>query len=114
MARRRNWWRIAGVTFAVVNAAGAAFAFAGGEMMHGSVHLALLLGTFGVWQVVSPRAPQGGEQASVPRLDSEIETLQHSVDAIALEVERIGEGQRFINKLQQEQAAKEPVERKET
>lgn len=113
MARARNWWRIAGVTFAVVNAGGAAFAFARGEMMHGSVHLALLLATFGVWQVVSPRASQV-EQASVPRLDSEIENLQHSVDAIALEVERIGEGQRFITKLQQEQAAKEPVERKET
>ena len=113
MARPRNWWRIAGVTFAVVNAGGAAFAFARGEMMHGSVHLALLLATFGVWQVVSPRTPQG-EQASVPKLDSEIANLQHSVDAIALEVERIGEGQRFINKLQQEQAAKEPVDRKET
>lgn|SRR5512143_3792534 len=113
MARARKWWRIAGMAFVVINAGGAFFAFMRGEMMHGSVHLALLFGTLAVWQIVSPRAPQG-EQASVPRLDSEIENLQHSVDAIALEVERIGEGQRFINKLQQEQAAKEPIERKET
>ena len=112
MARARNWWRIAGVTFAVVNAGGAAFAFARGEMMHGSVHLALLLATFGVWQVVSPRASQG-EQASVPRLDSEIETLQHSVDAIALEVERIGEAQRFNEKLRAEREAISPPTKKE-
>ena len=113
MARPRNWWRIAGTVFAVVNAGGALFAFMRGEMMHGAVHVALVLGTFAVWQVVSPRTPEA-EQTSVPRFDSEIEQLQHSVDAIALEVERIGEGQRFITKLQQEQAAKEPVDRKET
>ncbi|HMA20500.1 MAG TPA: hypothetical protein VKO87_06830 [Gemmatimonadaceae bacterium] len=113
MARPRSWWRIAGTIFVVINAGGAFFAFMRGEMMHGSVHLALLFGTLAVWQVVSPRAPKG-DQASVPRLDSDIEQLQHSVDAIAVEVERIGEGQRFINKLQQEQAAKEPVDRQET
>jgi hypothetical protein len=40
----------------------------------------------------------------MPVLDSQIRQLQYSLDAIALEVERIGESQRFINKLQAERS----------
>jgi hypothetical protein len=36
------------------------------------------------------------------RFTPSLDHLQQSPDAIAVEVERIGEGQRFINKLQQD------------
>jgi hypothetical protein len=110
MARRVTRWQIAAVIFGVINAGGAVFAFVQGEMTHAVTHVGLLLGTLAFWQVTSPS--DRVETNSVPdQLDSQVERLQQSVDAIALEVERIGEGQRFINKLQQEQSEREPLKR---
>lgn len=113
MARRFTRWQIAGVIFGVINAAGAVFAFARGETSHAVTHVALLLGTFAFWQVISP-SPQAFKETVPHQLDSQVERLQQSVDAIAVEVERIGEGQRFINKLQQEQSEREPLKRDPT
>jgi hypothetical protein len=110
MARRVTRWQIAVAIFGVINAAGAVFAFARGETSHAVTHVGLLLGTFLFWQFVSP-PPQQSEEIVPRQLDSQVERLQQSVDAIALEVERIGEGQRFINKLQQEQSEHEPLKR---
>ncbi len=48
-------------------------------------------------------------QASAPKLPPEalarLERIEHAVDAIAVEVERISEGQRFTTKLLSERAA---------
>lgn len=112
MARRANWWRAAAAVFTVINVGGAIFAVMRGEMMHAGTHAALLVGTIVAWQTFSSPRRQENED-SVPRLDSQVEQLQQSVDAIALEVERIGEGQRFINKLQQEEADRQPVRPRE-
>ena len=113
MSRRVSRWKIAAVIFGVINAGGAVFAFVQGETAHAMTHVGLLLGTFAIWQVTS--SSRQAEQNSVPdQLDSQVERLQQSVDAIALEVERIGEGQRFINKLQQEQSEREPLKRSPT
>lgn len=115
MARLGTKWRVAAALFTVINVAGAVYAFVQGEMMHGATHVALIFGTVVAWQVFS--SPSRQENDVVPQLDSQldsqIEQLQHSVDAIALEVERIGEGQRFINKLQQEEAERQPLKRSE-
>jgi hypothetical protein len=57
----------------------------------------LLLG-YVAWLVAPWRRPR---EAEVPRplSDERIEYLQQSVDAVALEVERLGESQRFNEKL---------------
>jgi hypothetical protein len=113
MARRVSRWQIAALIFGVINAGGAVFAFAQGETSHALTHVGLLLGTLAFWQVISP-SPQASQETVPHQIDSQVERLQQSVDAIALEVERIGEGQRFINKLQQEQSDREPLKRNPT
>jgi len=40
-----------------------------------------------------------------PELTDRLTTLEHSVDAVALEVERIGEGQRFVTQLMAERTS---------
>jgi hypothetical protein len=96
------------VIFTVINVGGAIFALAGGEMMHAAVHAALLVGTFALWQ----NAPSRQRQDSLvtpPQDDLQLEHLQQSLDAIALEVERIGEGQRFVTKVLNEEAERDPT-----
>jgi len=48
---------------------------------------------------VGARGHQEREQTPAPLNDSRLEQLQQSVDAIAIEVERIAEAQRFSAKL---------------
>jgi hypothetical protein len=77
-------------------------AMAAREQMHSGIHVLLsLVGGYAMWylgakarRAESPSAALEGER---------LEQLQQSVDAIALEVERIGEAQRFHTKLQSEQ-----------
>lgn len=102
MSRGRSIWRGAAIVFTVVNLIGIGLAVAAQEQMHTSIHVVLsLLGAFAVWRLSdrSPRAEPTIDALAEPRL----EALQQSVDAIALEVERIGEAQRFNAKLQAEQ-----------
>ncbi|HEU6451297.1 MAG TPA: hypothetical protein VFT57_07735 [Gemmatimonadaceae bacterium] len=56
-----------------------------------------------VAQETVPVILPGPEPADRARL----EALQHSIDAIAVEVERIGEGERFATRLLMERAASE-------
>jgi len=71
-----------------------------GESMHALAHAALLLVGYVGWLVAPWR--RGEESAPPPPQqlsDERIEYLQQSVDAVALEVERLGESQRFDEKL---------------
>ena len=102
MSRRRTIWKAAALVFTVVNLIGLGMAMAAREQMHSAIHVALsLLGAYAVWRLSdgSVRVDPTSDALSDPRL----EALQQSVDAIALEVERIGEAQRFHAKLQAEQ-----------
>jgi hypothetical protein len=92
------------------------FALAMDEMMHAMSHVFLLfvgLGAYLLWKTVTTwAAPESGDQLSqasplpssgrdstTPQLgDQRIEYMQRSIDALALEVERIGEAQRFRDK----------------
>ena len=103
MSGRFKFWTVAAFVFSVINVAGGVYAAVMGEMMHAGAHLILLAGTVAVWQIAAMRRRPPIETVAIPQLDSHLENLQHSVDAIAVEVERIGEAQRFINKLQQDQ-----------
>jgi hypothetical protein len=57
------------------------------------------------------RHRDGRGEVHVPALDQRLERIERAVDAIAVEVERLGEGQRFTVKLLREAnpAAKSPA-----
>jgi hypothetical protein len=102
MTRRSKLWRIGAGLFVVINFGGAIYAIAMGEPMHAATHAVLLtlgLGAYLTWRVA--RAPRANATPQID--DARLEYLQRSVDAIALEVERIGEAQRFHEKLRGEQ-----------
>ena len=93
-----RFWRVAGIGFTIINVAGGIYAIAMGEMMHASVHAALLAGTYAWWRRRADAAPRP-DVIIASGLDTELHHLQQSLDVIAVEVERIGESQRFMNKL---------------
>jgi hypothetical protein len=101
MTRRSKFWLVLAALFTLVNLAGAPIAAAAGEGLHAAVHIGLmLLGAALVWRL----APRPGRK-DAPRLEpteERLERLQLSMDAVALEVERIGEAQRYNAKLQAE------------
>lgn len=103
MTRRSKIWRVVAALFTVGNLAGAAYAAIQREGLHTGAHIALmLLGAYVVWRLAPLSSTQ--EYASDLPTDDRIEHLQQSVDAVAIEVERIGEAQRFSAKLQAERA----------
>jgi predicted membrane metal-binding protein len=107
MSQPSKAWRVAAALFVFINVAGAGYAFAMGERNHGLTHLALLVVGFIGWQF----APWKRRQAAAPEQlpDARLDYLQQSVDAVALEVERLGEAQRFAEKLRSEQGQTPPA-----
>ena len=98
MIRGSRVWQAVVALFIIINIGGAAFAIAMGEPIHAVSHAALLLVGYVGWLVGPWRRRQ--EPAPPQQLsDERIEYLQQSVDAVALEVERLGESQRFDEKL---------------
>lgn len=125
MTRRVKLWRAGAVFFAIINIAGMGFALAMDEMMHAMAHAFLLflgLGAYLLWKTVTTWAttPSGDQLSqafglpssvrdSTPKLgDQRIDYLQRSIDVLALEVERIGEAQRFKDKLHAERGESAP------
>ena len=98
---RSRLWQATVAAFILINVAGAGFAIAMGEPAHAIAHAALLLVGYVGWLVGPWRRPQDQRyaQPSAQLPDERIEYLQQSVDAVALEVERLGESQRFNEKL---------------
>jgi len=92
-------WLVAGTIYMFINVGGAGFALAQGEMMHGMIHVALAVAGALAWLVVTRRRKTSLAAAQPPELDAKLEYLQQSVDAVALEIERIGEAQRYESKL---------------
>src|SRR6478672_7467360 len=101
---RPKAWRFAAMIFLIVNAGGAVFALMRGEQMHAEMHLALFGAAF-VGYAFS-RAAQARNVDTAPRPpeleDPRVEQLQRSIDAMALELERLGEKQRYAEKLHAE------------
>jgi hypothetical protein len=109
MTRPSKLWRVAAALFVLINVAGAGYAVAVGEPVHAAVHVALVLGAYLGWRL----GPWGRRQDPAPAQlpDARLEYLQQSVDAVALEVERIGEAQRFSDKLRAEKAESPPLKK---
>ena len=97
MTRRSKWW-LGATIFTFINFAGGVYAAAMGEVMHTATHVVLFFaGAYVMWRLM-PHT----EQQEVPgarEVTEGLDHLQQSLDAIAIEVERIGEAQRFEFKL---------------
>jgi hypothetical protein len=113
MTRRAKIGLVMAVLFLLVNLGGAAVAAIGGELLHAGIHAGLLLlGVCLVWWLTSRRdagrvwpwrrAAGGGLSGE---LSDRLTHLEQSVDAVAVEVERISEGQRFVTRLVTERGA---------
>ena len=104
--RAKTWWTIAAVSL-IVNGGGAVYALLRQEWMHGGAHVAAFAITVYLISIFRPRARSVDESSWADDVrvqpaspgDVRMEQLQQSVDAIAIEVERIGEAQRFNAKL---------------
>jgi hypothetical protein len=99
MIRTPMFWRVTAAVYTIINVGGLVYAAAMGEGAHAAGHVGLLvlgLGAYLIWRpALSTRREDEPQALGQERLDY----LQQSVDAIALEVERIGEAQRFSDKL---------------
>jgi hypothetical protein len=111
--RSKIWWWAAGL-YGFINVAGLAYAAAEREEMHAMLHLFLLIlgfaGYVGWWLArrgAPQDLPQDLSQSQLP--EARIAYLQQSIDAMALELERVGEAQRFNEKLRGERAGNAPA-----
>jgi hypothetical protein len=112
--KRSKFWRAAAAVFALVNLGGAVVAVARGELLHAGAHVLLLLASaYAVWRLAPSRwVPLPDE------LSDRFARLEETLDAVAVDVERIGEGQRFMTRFFTENAtagtqgegAAEPIE----
>jgi hypothetical protein len=76
-----------------------------GEWMHGFAHVAALAAGFMGWQFFAYRDEDLSPVSELPP-ETRLDSLQNAVDSIALNVERIGEAQRYQEKLVKERASK--------
>ena len=98
MTGRSKIWLAAAVVFFFVNLAGGVMAAIMGERQHAGLHAVLLvLGAVYVRRVW--RRKESANTDLSRELTEGLTHLQQSVSAIAMEVERIGEGQRYITRL---------------
>jgi hypothetical protein len=74
------------------------FAAQPGEAWHATAHAALALG-FGLWALHRIRPGPPREPALTGLADARLERIERAIDAVALEVERIGEMERFASKI---------------
>lgn len=107
MTRRTRIWLVVASVFTVINVGGGVFAAMMREGPHAGIHVVLTaVGVYWMWRVM------GGARSrqAVPgmKADERLQDLQQSVDAIAVEVERIGEAQRFTVKKMAEQVQSPP------
>ena len=109
MSQPSKLWRVAALLFVIINVGGAVFALRMGERNHALTHVALLVVGFIGWQFAPWKRRQTPAPDQLP--DARLDYLQQSVDAVALEVERLGEAQRFADKLRTEQGQAPPVKK---
>lgn len=114
MKRRFTVGLVLAVLFTLANIGGGVYAGLMGEIPHAGLHAVLaLVGVSLTWLVVARRRSVDGTGQlaaagnASPELASRLTNLEQSLDAIAVEVERVGEGQRFMTRLFTERGEKE-------
>jgi hypothetical protein len=116
MLRRSIVWRIVTILFVLANVGGAIYAAMMGEMRHAGLHVVLaLIGASVGWQFATSRrdahpalagAAAGARESA--QLANRLTNLERSLDVIAEEVERVGEGQRYMTQLFSERGERKP------
>lgn len=107
MRRRFTIGLVLAALFTLGNIAGGLYAGMMGEVRHAGLHFVLaFVGAYVTWLVVARRRDAGLTGAQIPatagapsELSARLDNLEQSLDAIAVEVERVGEGQRFVTRL---------------
>lgn len=112
MFRRTKTRQTFAVLFVLLNVAGFVYAAVRRESRHAALHLALAVAGVYFLRELRSRRDQSGDAAaevSTTALPGEfsdrLTRLEQSLDAAAIEVERIGEGQRFMTRLLTEDRA---------
>ena len=101
MTRRAKLWWAGAAVYAIVNILGFAYAAVNREGPHAVTHAVLLLvGAVVAWAVTLRARRRESMNPSLPPAQERLDTLQQSVDAIAIELERLGEAQRYRDKLE--------------
>ena len=104
MQRRFTTGLVLAVLFTLANIGGGVYAAAMHERQHTVLHIVLtIVGAWTTWQILARRRASASALAqgdARPReLTSRLSNLEQSLDAIAVEVERVGEGQRYMTQL---------------
>ena len=103
MARRSIRWLLVAWLFTIANVAGLALALFPFEKAHAIAHLTLVAaGLLWVWELISRNdpAPTAADAAAELAAAERMEQLERSLGTIADEVDRIGEGQRELVRLE--------------
>ncbi|MBX9927375.1 MAG: hypothetical protein K2X99_00550 [Gemmatimonadaceae bacterium] len=97
MSRRLSGWSVTALLVTLINVAGGAYAAWLGEMMHAALHGAVAIATVSFWRWWTQRRAAAAPSA-LDSAGARLDYLQQSVDAVAIEVERLGEAQRYAEK----------------
>lgn len=116
MRRRFTIGLVLAVLFTLGNVAGGLYAGMMGEVRHAGLHFVLaLVGAYVAWLVAARRRDASLAGAEIPAmagapsdLSARLDSLEQSIDAIAVEVERVGEGQRFVTRLFTQRQERKP------
>ena len=63
-------------------------------------------------RIWSRRSSKGASDAALVGIDGRLERIEQAVDSMAVEIERISEGQRFTTRLLSERAPEKVLERR--
>ena len=109
MTKGRKTWLVVAWLFTLINFGGGAFVLVNEPLdaWHSLTHFVLALAGI-VWIGALTRRSAGPIDSRDIETQQRLVQLQQSVDAVALEVERIGEAQRFTAKLAADRAARMP------
>lgn len=107
VSRKAAFWNSVLALLSAGNLVAVWFAARPGEAGHATIHAALALG-FGLWAFHRLRPAHRSEPALAAAAAERLERIERSIDAVAIEVERIGEMERFTARILADRAA-EPV-----
>lgn len=105
MVSRTQVWNAVLVVLSAANLVAVWFAVGPDEPpWHATTHAALALG-FGLWALRRMRLEQRSHPALSDSADARLERIERAVESVAIEVERIGEMERFAAKVREARSA---------
>jgi hypothetical protein len=86
------------VVLSAANVVSVWFAAQPAEPWHATIHAALAVG-FGLWALSRIQRQERGDPAPTSLSDERLDRIERAIDSVAVEVERIGEMERFASKI---------------